>query len=79
MGLTCHASHNTADVLCDFEQMCDCQGVQELVLRNTPDISNRRRNNNKKSITDTTIMATRDLTKCFVNKKAYDCVHSDIY
>lgn len=32
-SLTSHAGHNTADVLCDSEYMCDCQSIQQLVLR----------------------------------------------
>lgn len=30
---TSHAGHNTANVLRNSEQMCDCQGIQQLVLR----------------------------------------------
>lgn len=30
---TRHARHHAADVVCDAEQMSDCRGVQELVLK----------------------------------------------
>lgn len=37
--LTSHASHNTANVICDSKEMCDCHGVQQLVLGNAGDIN----------------------------------------
>lgn len=39
--LTSHASHNAANVLRNFEQMCDGQGVQQLVLRQMEDRDKR--------------------------------------